>query len=47
VRGHELGFRARIVKRLLAGIELEVNALLGGSAETLSAGMALAAIVMD
>jgi hypothetical protein len=47
VRGHELGFRARIVERLLAGIELEINALLDGSTEALPAGMALAAIVMD
>jgi hypothetical protein len=47
VRGHELGFRARIVESLLAGIELELNTLLGGSTEALAPRMALAAVVMN
>jgi len=36
MRGHELRFRACLVERLLAGVELEVNGVLGGSAETFS-----------
>jgi hypothetical protein len=47
VRGHELGLCARVVESLLAGIELELNALLGGSAETLAPRMTLAAVVMN
>jgi hypothetical protein len=47
VRCHELWLRASIVEGLLASVELQVRAFLGSSAETFSARVALAAVVVN
>lgn len=47
MRGHELGFRTSVVERLLAGVKLEVGAVLGSTAETLSSGVALTTAVVN
>jgi hypothetical protein len=47
LRGRELRFDAGVMERLLAGVELQIGALLGGAAEALSARMALATTVVN
>jgi hypothetical protein len=47
LRGRELRFDAGVMERLLAGVELQIGALLGGAAEALSARMALAMTVVN